>query len=294
MSTEAIDRKLMNLINSVSLITSFFGGMVALFAPCCITFLLPSYLANIFKNRTNVLFMTVLFGLGIATVMVPTALGIRAIGQVFQTYHTQTFVIGGIFMIMLGAMELTGKKITIPMINLTLDLNTHKSPWAVYVLGIFSGITSSCCTPVLAGILTLSFLSPSFFWAAMAGISYVTGMVVPLVILALLLDKVNWLSVSRLKGKTVNIAGKTIPVTDAIAGFLFIAVGILFSSLALTGKIAMGTKRPIEQTLGLNILALVRFIRSLPYAEAIFGFLVVITIITIIKIILKKRGRKDL
>src|SRR3989344_8228697 len=78
----------MNLINSISLITSFAGGVVALFAPCCITFLLPSYLANIFREKSRVVWATLVFGLGIATVLVQTALGIRAIGQIFQQYHT--------------------------------------------------------------------------------------------------------------------------------------------------------------------------------------------------------------
>src|SRR3990167_10249495 len=100
----------MNFITSISLITAFFGGMVALFAPCCITFLLPSYLANIFREKSRVVWMTLIFGLGIATVLVPVALGIRAVGLLFQNYHTQTYVIGGLFMIALGTMELTGKK----------------------------------------------------------------------------------------------------------------------------------------------------------------------------------------
>ncbi|MBI3559987.1 cytochrome c biogenesis protein CcdA, partial [Candidatus Gottesmanbacteria bacterium] len=69
----------MSLVNSISLITAFAGGMVALFAPCCITYLLPSYLANIFRSREKVLWMTFVFGLGIATILVPTALGIRAV-----------------------------------------------------------------------------------------------------------------------------------------------------------------------------------------------------------------------
>ena len=102
----------MNLINSISLITAFFGGMVALFAPCCITYLLPSYLANIFRSREKVVWMTIVFGLGIATILVPTALGIRAVGQVFQQYHTQTYIVGGAFMILLYS----------PQIGMTITL----------------------------------------------------------------------------------------------------------------------------------------------------------------------------
>ena len=263
----------MNFINTVSLITAFFGGMVALFAPCCITYLLPSYLANIFRSREKVVWMTIVFGLGIATILVPTALGIRAVGQVFQQYHTQTYVIGGAFMILLGLMELTGRKITIPMIHLTIDLTKRHDPWSIYLLGVFSGITSSCCTPVLAGILTLSFLSPTFLWAGLAGLSYVFGMVVPLVVLALLLEKVNWTKLPQFKNKTVKVAGKHVLATDAVAGILFILVGITFTVLALTGNITMGVAQPLEQMMGTSVANVVRVLRTIPGSEVLFALL---------------------
>ncbi|MEK7129905.1 MAG: cytochrome c biogenesis protein CcdA [Patescibacteria group bacterium] len=279
----------MNLINSISLITAFAGGVVALFAPCCITFLLPSYLANIFREKTRVVWATLIFGLGIATVLVPTALGIRLVGQIFQQYHTLTYVVGGAFMILLGLMELTGKKITLPMIHLTIDLNKRHDPWSIYLLGIFSGITTSCCTPVLAGILTLSFLSPTFFWAGLAGISYVAGMVVPLVLLSLLLEKVSWSKLPTLRGRTTRIAGKQILITDAIAGVLFILVGIIFTILALTGRITMGMAEPLEVALGTGVANVVRILRTIPGIEFGFGVLLVIAVIAIIKFILRAR-----
>lgn len=282
----------MNLLNSISLITAFAGGMVALFAPCCITFLLPSYLANIFKEKGKVVWMTLIFGLGIATILVPTALGIRAIGEVFLKYHTQTYIVGGIFMILLGTMELTGKKITLPMIHLTIDITKKHDPLSVYLLGVFSGITSSCCTPVLAGILTLSFLSPNFLWAGLAGIFYVAGMVTPLVILALLLEKVNWAKLPQLRSKTIGLAGKQILVTDAIAGTIFIIVGVTFSILALSGKIVMGTQTPVEQTFTPWLLDVVRQIRTIPGTEFIFAVLIIITFIMLIKFIRRRDHEK--
>ncbi len=268
----------MILITSISLITAFAGGMVALFAPCCITFLLPSYLANIFRHKASVIAMTFLFALGIATILVPTALGVRAVADIFQKYHSQTYMFGGVFMILLGLMQITGKKITLPMLNLTIDLHAHKSPWAVYVLGVFSGITSSCCTPVLAGILTISFLSPTFFWAGMAGIAYVAGMVVPLVILALLLEKIRWDKLPLIRTKTVAIAGKQVLVSDAIAGILFFIVGVVFIVAAATDTIVMGKMIPIEATLGQSVLQTIRALRTLPGAEA-GAFIVILGII---------------
>lgn len=275
----------MTILNSISLITAFFGGMVALLAPCCITYLLPSYLANIFREKNRVVWATLVFGAGIATILVPTALGIRAVGQIFQQYHTQTYVVGGAFMILLGLMELTGKKITLPMLHLTIDLNKRHDPWSIYLLGIFSGLTTSCCTPVLAGILTLSFLSPTFFWAGLAGLSYVFGMVVPLVVLALILEKVHWSRLPQLKGKTVRLGGKHVLVTDAVAGILFILVGITFTILALTGRITMGHEQGLEQTLSTELMNIVRWMRGMPGSEAVFA----IALIVILVLLLKKK-----
>jgi len=279
----------MNLLNSISLITAFFGGMVALFAPCCITFLLPSYLANIFREKSRVVWGTLIFGLGIATILVPTALGIRAIGQIFQQYHTQMYIVGAGFMILLGLMELTGKKITLPMLNLTIDLNKRHDPWSVYLLGVFSGITSSCCTPVLAGILTLSFLSPTFFWAGLAGLAYVAGMVFPLVVMALFLEKINWTNLPLLRGKTVKLGQRQVLLTDFAAGLLFISVGVIFLVLALSGTIVMGSQEPVEQTLGTNVMNLVRFLKQLPFSEYVFALVLLIGVIILIK-----KGRKNL
>lgn len=265
-------------ITSVSLVTAFAGGMVALFAPCCITFLLPSYLANIFRHKRRVVAMTFLFALGIATILVPTALGIRAVADIFQRFHTETYLVGGAFMILLGIMQLTGKKVTIPMLNLTIDLNAHKSPWAVYVLGVFSGITSSCCTPVLAGILTLSFLSPTFLSAAMAAVAYVAGMVVPLVVMALFLEKIRWDRIPLIRTKTIALFGKPVLLSDAIAGILFQVVGVVFILLAASGKIVMGEMIPVEETLGQGIISLVRVVYAVPGAEIAAAFVVIIII----------------
>jgi cytochrome c biogenesis protein CcdA len=272
----------MTLVTGISLITAFFGGMVALFAPCCITFLLPSYLANIFREKGRVVWMTLIFGLGIATVLVPVALGIRAVGNLFLDYHTQTYIVGGLFMMLLGVMEITGRKITLPMIHLTIDLNKRHDPWSVYVLGIFSGITTSCCTPVLAGVLTVSFLSVNMLWAGLAGLSYVFGMVTPLVVLALMLEKVNWTTLPQFRTKTVRAFGKSILLTDYIAGILYIFVGILFSVLALTGRITMGMAQPLETSLGI-FWGVARYIRSLPYGEYFFGALLITAIVILIQ-----------
>ena len=62
----------------------------------------------------------------------------------------------------------------------------------MYALGLFSGVASSCCAPVLAGVIALSSVADSFAQALLLGVGYVFGMVAPLVVLALLWDRFDW------------------------------------------------------------------------------------------------------
>jgi len=163
------------------------------------------------------------------------------------------------------------------MINLTIDLNKRHDVWSVYLLGVFSGITSSCCTPVLAGVLTLSFLSPTLLWAALAGVSYVFGMVVPLVILALFLEKIDWSKLPLVRRKTIAVGTKQILVTDVIAGVLYIIVGIVFATLALTGQITMG----MPTSPGENVARIVRILQTIPFIEGFVAIFVLGTLVVL-------------
>ena len=148
---------------------------------------------------------------------------------------------------------------------------------------MLSGITSSCCTPVLAGILTLTFLSPTFFWAALAGTSYVAGMVAPLVVLALLLEKINWTQITQIRTKTVPFLGNKLLLSDVVAGLIFLFIGVLFIFLAETGQIVMGSPDFMEQTIALWTVRIASFTRALPGAEYFFLIALTLTIIYITK-----------
>lgn len=51
----------MDILVGTSLVAAFIAGLAALFAPCCITVLLPSYLGSIFRERRKVFIMTFIF-----------------------------------------------------------------------------------------------------------------------------------------------------------------------------------------------------------------------------------------
>jgi cytochrome c-type biogenesis protein len=150
-----------------SVIVSFLAGIVALAMPCCFSVLLPSYFASCFKRRTAIFRMTMVFTLGVAAVLLPIALGVSAISIYISLNHSLLFVIGGFFMLFLGIASLLGIQL-MPMIHPNVNLEKTGVP-TVFALGAFSGVASSCCAPVLAGILILTALTTSIFGAAVVG-----------------------------------------------------------------------------------------------------------------------------
>lgn len=225
-----------------SIVAGFVGGVLALLAPCCITVLLPSYFASTFRNVGTLLRMTFLFGAGIAVVILPIALGLAALGQLFSRYHTILFLIGGIFMLVLGTMTLRGRGFELPFMRAP---SFEGRPGAsVFALGVFSGAASSCCAPVLIGVLTLSALTTSFPGAVAVGLAFVFGMVFPLFLIALAGDRFGWTTSRLVRGRILDLrlAGRAISIhsTNLIGGILFLAMGVFVLILAATGNEFLG------------------------------------------------------
>lgn len=224
----------MALLIISSLIVAFIAGLAALFAPCCITVLLPSYLGSIFREKYKVAFMTLLFFLGILTVFLPIGLGIAALAVAFKQYHDIIFVSGGLLLMLLGIMQLTQIKFSLPF-YVNPKLAKHNAI-SVYALGIFSGIATTCCAPVLAGVLALAALPGSIFWGGLYTVMYVLGMVTPLFIIAVFLDKINFTQKAMALRKPLDftVFGKKIIITmaDLISGLIFLGMGILIIYLA--------------------------------------------------------------
>lgn len=229
-----------NIFFQVSLIAAFVAGMVALFAPCCITFLLPAYLGSVFKEREKVLLMTLIFGLGIFVVLLPAVLGIAFISQALFRYHDSIYLIGG--WVMIAASITTFLGIKMPMPNLPgVNIAGRTDALSIFTLGIVSGITSACCAPVLIGILTLTFLSPNFFGALAVGGVYVLGMVTPLLLISLFLsNKMPKFTILRKPVFELKIMNKNYPVLagNAVAGAVFFITGVTALFLLRTGQLS--------------------------------------------------------
>jgi cytochrome c-type biogenesis protein len=229
----------MDLLISASFIAAFFTGVAALFAPCCITILLPTYFAAIFKQKTTVFLMTFIYFLGILTIFLPIGLGVSLLTQIFSQYHNTIFLAGGTFLLFLGINLLLGKDLSLPF---TVHPQLKGTGFfSIYVLGIFSAVATTCCAPVLAGVLTLSALPGSMLLGGLYTLAFVLGMVVPLFAIALLADRVNLtekLTALR-KGIRYSLLGKIISVSYAnfFSGLMFVALGILTVYLANTSQL---------------------------------------------------------
>lgn len=95
-----------NFFFGISLTASFLAGVLALFAPCCITFLFPSYLGTVFKSGTKVMLYTLVFALGLSIILIPVALGFRFFIFFFDSWHKQIYYFGGLFLIFMGFMTI--------------------------------------------------------------------------------------------------------------------------------------------------------------------------------------------
>lgn len=272
-----------NLLFGVSLTASFLGGIVALFAPCCITFLFPSYLGTIFKEKSRVVFLTIVFALGLGSILVPVAMGMKIIVSFFDEYHTAVYLIGALFMFIVGLMTLFEVKLKLPQPSYAMPQPEKTTVLSTYMLGLFSGITSACCAPVLFAALTLSTLSPNLLTAFVVSIVYVMGIVFPLFFLSLFYEKLTNQYLYNMK-KTIEKPLKIF----ASATFMISAVVIAY--LALTDRINMEQ----NQMYGLFIRTFVYDLSS-KLRNPILDVLVLILIIVLAGFIWKEsnRGKKN-
>lgn len=265
-------------VYQVSLIAAYIAGIVALFAPCCISYLFPAYLGNIFKERKAVLFMTFIYSLGIFVIMMPVVLGAKALQNLFFDLHDQTYLFGGIVMLIVAVLSFIGIKLPMPHLDLKQDGGQKNDVISTFTLGIFSGITSACCAPVLIGVVALSSLTPTTLQSLGVGAFYVLGMVTPLYVASLFIHKRNILKNPILKKviTTINIGKTTYPifVSNIVASLIFGITGILMLYLTSIGKLGMNVAES-QITKQINNVAFQasEIFNSIPGIDIIFAIL---------------------
>jgi cytochrome c-type biogenesis protein len=227
-----------------SVVAAVVAGGVALFAPCCISVMLPSYFASAFQNRRRLVAMTFLFAVGVATVILPIALGAAVLQRVLISEHTAIYSVVGVLLLALAAYTLAGGRIHLPVPGRRAGGRT--GPLSVYTLGVFSGAASSCCAPVLAGVIALSGLASSFALSLGLGAAYVFGMVAPLFVISLLWDRFDWRSSGLFRPRTftwrLGPLRRRVTGTGLASGVLLalMGAGTLYIGLATDAMPASG------------------------------------------------------
>ena len=232
-----------DLLTTGSVIAAFLAGGVALFAPCCIVFLAPSYLAAAVKSRRwRLLPLTFVFAAGLSLVLLPLTLGASLLSGAIARFHAPLYYAGGALMIALAVLALSGRMWSLPSFVRAPD-TTRADSATFFALGVFSGIASSCCAPVLIGIMTLSALSATPAGGTVLGLAYVFGMVFPLFVMALVWDKARLNERRFLRAKVVRlrVAGRLL-VTNTVN--LAVAIGFTAMGVAI---IALANQRDMTR-----------------------------------------------
>lgn len=267
------------MLFGASLVASFLAGSLALFAPCCITFLFPSYLGTIFQNRSKVIYYTLIFALGLAFVLVPVALGFRFAISFLDTYHKSIYYFGALVMVTMGIMTVKPlfkmpKFFDMPKFN--PEINTS----SVFGLGVMSGLTSSCCAPVLLAAVTLISLSPSTFQALVVALAYVMGIVAPLFMMSLVYQKVT----NKIEGPNQR---KISTILKYVGAGIFIITGILMAIFNYFDQIQMNQMEPLTRPLRLWVFEISKFFQNSWLDLSVFT-LIIILITILIKINIHK------
>ena len=278
----ALDTSTMGqILFSTTILASFLGGIVALMAPCCVSVMLPAYFASTFRKRSQILAMTLVFAAGVGTIILPIALGAAVVSRALIQYHIWIFTVVGIIMFAFGLATLSGWKMMLPMPSRKGGTSGIGS---VYGLGLFSGASSACCAPVLAGVAALSGAASSLPAAFAVGIAYVFGMVAPLCILAIVWDRKNWGNSRLLSTHTIALwpgSKRRLPWVTLISGFLMIAMGLLTIVLAIRGPgmATDGWQVEVTASLGHTAAVIQRFLSFAPgwvYSIVVFGALTIL------------------
>lgn len=188
-------------------------------------------------------------------------------------------------MLLVSVVTLLGIKLPVPQFS--HQSNSQKTDvGSIFLLGVFSGITSACCAPVLVGILTLTFLSPNFFGALLIGAMYVLGMVTPLLLISLFLDnKVPNMAVLRRPLVTFSFRKHDflINLSNLIGGMIFFVTGFFTIILTYTGIITEKGMERFTKIIQNAAGGIDNLIGNNPILNIIFFAIVVIFIFWVVK-----------
>ncbi len=209
----------------------FAEGVLSAISPCVLP-LLPLYIGyltsnaksedqngNISYNQKKVILYTLCFVLGIASTFVILTLSMMKITDLFNNYRLEFSVLGGIFVILMGLVQLEFIQIPFLMkdrrINAKLNLSSMNFITA-FLMGFFFSFTwTPCIGPALSGVILMA-SNQSLVQGLFMIMCYTAGFSIPF----LLLGTFTEISLNFIK-KNQNILMKSIKV----GGLILVCMG---------------------------------------------------------------------
>jgi len=210
----------------ISLLASFFGGVLSLLSPCS-ALLLPAFFAYAFGGGELVK-KTGLFYLGLVATLVPLGMGISAVSALFYGHRAALITISGGLLIAFGVLQLLGRGFTVgPLARLRSRVRGDSSG-AVFALGAVYGFAGFCSGPILGAVLTVAAASGGVARGALLLAVYAAGMAAPLFVLALLWERLDLRNRPLLRGREISVGRFRLHTTNLVSGAMFVLLGTLF------------------------------------------------------------------
>lgn len=216
---------------TISFLAAFAGGFLALISPCSAA-MLPVFFAYSFKQKKELVKMTFIFYLGLATIFIPLGFSASLISKFFITNQGLLFNIAGAIFIVLGVMIFLGKSWQWLPERLR-RLPKGRGIGTVYLMGVlFAFASGTCAAPIIGGIYTLASTTGNSLHAIFLLLTFALGLVMPLFIMAWFFDRYNFAKSKFIQGKSWELRFGTKRIylhsTNIITSFIFITIGLIF------------------------------------------------------------------
>lgn len=270
----------------VSLLASFFGGVLSLLSPCS-ALLLPAFFAYAFDGGGELVRKTGLFYLGLAATLVPLGMGISLVSALFYGQRGTLILVSGGLLIGFGILQLLGRGLSVgPLARLRSSVRGD-SAGAVFALGAVYGFAGFCSGPILGAVLTVAAASGGA--GALLLAVYAAGMAAPLFVLALLWDRLDLRDRPWLRGREIPLGTLRVHTTNLVSGAMFVLLGALF--IAYEGTSALSG---LYESNGATDLAFAAEARAGDVAERIPETALLAVLVTLLAALLvRSRFRRD-
>lgn len=233
-------------VGSIGVVGAFLGGLLSLLSPCS-ALLLPSFFAYAFDGAGKLVQRTAVFYLGMIAVLVPMGAGVGAVGSLLTVHRPTVTMIAGLVVVALGVFTALGGGFRFggrfgPDAGATAR---GTGVLNVAVLGAVYGLAGFCSGPLLGAILTVALAGGSpVQGGALMGV-YALGMAAPLLLMALLWEKLDLGSRSWLSPRSVNVGPVRTNSLSLIAGVVLVVLGVLF--IVTGGTAGLGGVTTVDQ-----------------------------------------------